>query len=94
MPKFVDIPDIKTKNDELSAVYLSIAAELEAIMLYRGIAERTKNPNTRKVMLEVANEEVKHLGEFGALLEKIEPKADEKLAEEGEGEAGKIMEGK
>lgn len=64
---------------------LAISAELDAANLYEAFAELTDNMDIRKVMLEVANEEKAHIGEFEFLLEHIDVD-HEKNEEEGEEE--------
>jgi hypothetical protein len=64
---------------------LSISAELDAANLYEAFAELTDNMDIRKVMLEVANEEKAHIGEFEFLLEHIDVD-HEKNEDEGEEE--------
>lgn len=64
---------------------LSIIAELDAANLYERFAELTTDENIRKVMLEVANEEKAHVGEFEFLLEHLDPD-HEKNEDKGEEE--------
>jgi hypothetical protein len=72
---------------------LSIIAEFDATNLYERFAQITDNEDIRKVMLDVANEEKVHVGEFKALLENLdEEHAD--LEEEGEEETEEIIEEK
>lgn len=75
----------------LRAVRFSIAAEFEAIQLYMQIAESTDNELVKKVMIDVANEEREHAGEFLKVLIEIEP--DEmKYYKEGVEEVKEMME--
>lgn len=75
MPEFVNpfsgkIPDRKLTHEELiRAIRLNLAAEHEAIHLYMAHAEATDHPLARKVLIDVANEERVHAGEFERLLE-------------------------
>ena len=63
------MPDRKLGLGELiRAIRLNIAAEEEATALYEAHAEATDNPVARKVLLDVANEEREHVGEFVQLL--------------------------
>ncbi|WP_342770340.1 ferritin family protein [Methanoculleus sp. UBA340] len=61
----------------IRTIRFSIAAEYEAIQLYEQIADSTDDPLVRKVMLDIADEEKEHAGEFLRLLREIAP------AEEG-----------
>ncbi len=75
MPDFVDpfsgnVPERKLTNGELiRALRLNIAAEYEAIFLYMAHAEATDHPLAKKVLVDVANEEREHVGEFQRLIE-------------------------
>jgi rubrerythrin len=75
MPEFVNpfsgkVPDRKLTEEELiRAIRLNIAAEHEAIHLYMAHAETTDHPLAKKVLVEIANEERVHVGEFERLLE-------------------------
>jgi len=62
-----------THEETCRALRLSIAAEYDAVALYEKIAERTDDPLVKKVMLDVADEEKVHAGEFLEALKKIEP---------------------
>lgn len=79
-----------TKEETLRAVRFVLAAELEAIQMYRQIAEATEDEKARKVLLDVANEEVVHAGEFQALADALSP-ADAKLIVDGVNEAKETM---
>ncbi|MBN1246494.1 MAG: Rubrerythrin [Anaerolineae bacterium] len=75
MPDFVNpfsgvVPDRKlTKQELIRAIRLNIAAEHEAIHLYMAHAEATDHPLAKKVLIDVANEEREHVGEFMQLLQ-------------------------
>jgi rubrerythrin len=45
-----------------------IIAELDAINLYEQMAAMTQDNDTQKVLLDIANEEKTHVGEFLSLL--------------------------
>jgi len=57
----------------------SIILELDAINRYKMMAEKAKSPEVRKVLLHVAEEEKHHIGEFQAMLEKLDPDHTEGL---------------
>jgi rubrerythrin len=75
MPEFVNpfsgvVPGRKLSDEELiRAIRLNVAAEHEAIHLYMAHAEATDHPLAKKVLIDVANEEREHVGEFTRLLE-------------------------
>jgi rubrerythrin len=87
MPEFVNpfsgkVPDRKLTHEELiRAIRLNLAAEHEAIHLYMAHAEATDHPLARKVLIDVANEERVHAGEFERLLEILTGDEDQWLAE-------------
>jgi rubrerythrin len=53
----------------IRAIRLNIAAEHEAIHLYMAHAEATDHALAKRVLVDVANEEREHVGEFMKLLE-------------------------
>ena len=66
--------DRKVTHSELvRAIRYSIAAEYEAIQLYEQLAESTDNKLAKKVLLDIAREEVVHAGEFLRLLKELQP---------------------
>jgi rubrerythrin len=66
--------DRKVTHSELvRAIRYSIAAEYEAIQLYEQLAESTDNELAKKVLLDIAREEVVHAGEFLRLLKELQP---------------------
>jgi rubrerythrin len=75
MPEFanpfsVTIPNRRLSHEELvRAIRLNAAAEYEAIHLYMAHAEATDHPLAKKVLIDIANEERVHVGEFERLLE-------------------------
>lgn len=75
MPAFSDpfygnLPPKKMELNELiRAIRLNVAAEEEATALYEAHAYATDNPIARKVLLDIANEERVHVGEFLKLLD-------------------------
>ncbi len=87
MPEFLNpfsgrVPDRKLTTDELvRAIRLDLAAEHEAVHLYLAHAEATDNPLAKKVLIDIANEERVHAGEFGRLLSILTGDEDALLAQ-------------
>jgi rubrerythrin len=87
MPEFVNpfsgkVPDRKLTHEELvRAIRLNLAAEHEAVHLYMAHAEATDHPLARKVLIDIANEERVHAGEFERLLQILTGDEDRWLAE-------------
>jgi len=86
MPEFLNpfsgmVPRRITDTELVRAIMLNIAAELEAVHLYRSHADATDNEDAKKVLLDVALEELVHAGEFTSLLYRIDPTAAQKVQE-------------
>lgn len=96
MPDFADpysgINSDRPLNPEeiLRAIRFAIAAEYEAIQLYQQIADSSSHKDVKKVMRDIANEEIVHAGEFLRLLKKLSPD-EEKFYNEGEKEVNELM---
>lgn len=82
----------KVKKEDLDKEILRIAiiAELDAINLYEQMANLTENKYLRKVLLDIAKEEKTHVGEFQALLLKLDEEQAKEL-EEGRKEVEELM---
>jgi rubrerythrin len=75
-------PERKLTIEELvRAIRLNIAAEQEAIHLYMAHADATDHPLAKKVLVDIANEERVHIGEFERLLQILTGDEDKWLAE-------------
>lgn len=96
MPEFANpfsgiTPERKLTLNELTrAIRLNIAAELEAVHLYEAHADATDNELARKVLLDVADEERVHAGEFQKLLSLLLDDED-KLLSEGRQEVEEML---
>jgi rubrerythrin len=65
--------DRKLTHEELvRAIRFMIAAEYEAIQLYQQTAESTDSALAKEVLLDIANEEKEHAGEFLRLLHELD----------------------
>ena len=62
-----------TPEELIRAVRFMIAAEYEAIQLYMQLAESTDNELAKDVLVDIANEEKVHAGEFLRLLKELSP---------------------
>lgn len=86
MPEFVNpfsgkLPERKLNKQELiRAVRLDLAAEEEAVHLYMSHADATDNSLAKKVLIDIANEERVHVGEFARLLQILTGDEDKWLA--------------
>ena len=81
----------KVKKEELDKeiLRLGMIAELDAVNLYEQLAAMTENENIKKVLLDIAKEEKTHVGEFQALLLKLDKEQEEEL-EKGKEEVEEI----
>lgn len=95
MPEFINpfsgkVPDRKlTLGELIRAIRLNIAAEQEAVHLYMAHADATDHPLAKEVLIDIANEERVHAGEFQRLLE-ILTGDEAKLMAEGREEVDEI----
>jgi len=72
----------KLTHDELvRAIRFMIAAEYEAIQLYMQLAESTDHALAKEVLVDIANEERVHAGEFLRLLNELSPDEETFYAE-------------
>lgn len=79
---YVGNVDKKMSKGELAqALRLDIASELEAIFLYDAHARATTDPLAKKVLLDIRDEEVEHIGELMTLMRYLDPNTDQLLAD-------------
>jgi rubrerythrin len=71
-----------THPELVRAIRFMVSAEYEAIQLYQQLAESTDNVLAQKVLIDIADEEKVHAGEFLRLLKELEPE-EEKFYQEG-----------
>jgi rubrerythrin len=88
MPEFCNPFTVKKNDRKLTtqelvrAIRFMIAAEYEAIQLYQQTAESTDNKLAKEVLIDIANEEKEHAGEFLRLLRELDPD-EEKFYQDG-----------
>jgi Mn-containing catalase len=86
VPEFVNpfsgkVPDRPLSKEEvIRAIRLDIAAEHEATHLYMAHAEAIDDPVAKAVLIDIANEERVHVGEFNRLLSILTGDEDQWLA--------------
>ena len=87
MPEFVNpfsgmVPGREMTLDELvRALRLDLAAEHEAVHTYMAHANATDNPLAKAVLIDIANEERVHAGEFARLIAILTGDEEKHLAE-------------
>ncbi|MGD2095361.1 MAG: ferritin family protein [Phycisphaerales bacterium] len=80
-----------TKEELIRAIRFMVAAEYEAVQLYMQLAESTDDKLAKEVLIDIADEERVHAGEFLKLLKQLAPD-EEKFYKEGEEEVEEIIE--
>ncbi len=70
-----------TKSELVRAIRFMIAAEYEAIQMYMQLSESTDDPLAKEVLVDIADEERVHAGEFLKLLYHLEPEEEERYKE-------------
>jgi rubrerythrin len=80
-----------TDAELVRAIRFMVAAEYEAIQLYMQLAESIDNPLAKEVLIDIADEERVHAGEFLRLLYELEP-SEKKCYKEGAGEVEEEIE--
>ena len=85
-----ELAKIKGPEKEMEILRLGIIAEYDAINLYEQMAQSSSNLEVKKVLLDIANEEKQHIGEFESLLKKFDSD-HQKMKDEGESELENII---
>ena len=87
----VNLDKLKKEDQDKEILRVGLIAELDAINLYEQLASMTKNENIKKVLLDIAEEEKTHVGEFLALLLKMDEEQVKEL-EKGKKEVEELSE--
>ncbi|MCD6573873.1 MAG: rubrerythrin [Thermoplasmata archaeon] len=88
----IDLENVGKENINKEILRTAIIAELDAINLYEQMASLTNDEKIRDVLIDVANEEKTHVGEFLTMLLKLDEKQVEEL-EKGKKEVEEILGG-
>ncbi len=80
-----------TREELVRSIRFMIAAEYEAIQLYQQTAESTDDALAQEVLLDIANEEKEHAGEFLRLLRELDPQ-EESFYKDGYQEVEEMIE--
>ena len=85
------LPDrMLTLGELIRAIRQNIAAEEEATHLYTAHAEATDNELAKRVLLDIADEERVHVGEFSRLLSILTEGEEDKFLAEGAQEVNEM----
>lgn len=76
----INLSKVSPANLDKEILRAAIIAELDAINLYEQLAAMADNAHIKAVLLDVAKEEKTHVGEFQALLLKLDAEQVEELA--------------
>jgi len=79
-----------TDAELIRAIRFMISAEYEAIQLYMQLAESVDNKLAKDVLIDIADEERVHAGEFLKLLHELAPD-EQKLYDEGAQEVQEMI---
>lgn len=85
----IDLKKVKKKDLDNQILRVGIIAELDAVSLYEQLMAMTQNKDIKKILLDIAKEEKTHVGEFQAMLLKLD-KEQMKELEEGKREVEKL----
>ena len=88
----ISLSKVSKENIDKEILRTGIIAELDAINLYEQLAAATDNEDLKDILMDIAKEEKTHVGEFQALLLRLDKQQVEELEdgrEEVEEELGK-----
>jgi len=68
----IDLKKLGKQQTDVEILRTGIIAELDAVNLYEQMAAATDNGDIKKILLDIAKEEKTHVGEFQALLLKMD----------------------
>lgn len=97
MPEFSNPFTVKksekklTKEELIRSIRFMVAAEFEAVQMYVQTAESTDDKLAAEVLMDIADEEKVHAGEFLRLLKELDPREQDFL-DEGADEVEEMME--
>lgn len=88
--KYSELVKLPAKQRDIQIARLGMIAEIDAANLYESMAIQATNKDLKEILLDIAKEEKKHVGEFEFILENLEPNWDQ-LEDEGEEEAEELV---
>jgi len=86
----IDLTKVSQDNLDKEILRAAIIAELDAVNLYEQLASMTKNDKLKTILLDIAKEEKTHVGEFQAMLLRLDTQQKEELAH-GEEEVEELI---
>jgi len=85
----INLKNVKKEDIDKEILRAGMIAELDAVNFYEQMTAMTENESIRRVLLDIAKEEKTHVGEFEALLIKLDKEYAEEL-EEGKKEVEEL----
>jgi len=77
----IDLSKVKRPDFDREILRTGIIAELDAISLYEQMAAMTTDESIKMILTDIAKEEKTHVGEFQALLLRLDKEQVSELAE-------------
>lgn len=77
----IDFKKVKKNDLDSEILRVGMIAELDAVSLYEQLAAMTQNKHIKEILLDIAKEEKTHVGEFQAMLLKLDKEQMKELAE-------------
>ncbi|MCX8205643.1 MAG: rubrerythrin [Candidatus Micrarchaeota archaeon] len=77
----IDLSKVGKEQVDREILRVGIIAELDAVSLYEQLAAKTTRPEIRRILLDIAKEEKTHVGEFQALLLRLDKEQERELIE-------------
>ena len=75
----IDLKKLGKEEIDKEILRVGMIAELDAVSLYEQLAVMTENNGIKEILLDIAKEEKTHVGEFQALLLKLDKEQVEEL---------------
>lgn len=85
----INLQKVNKEDINKEILRVGMIAELDAVSFYEQLAAMTEDENIKKVLMDIAKEEKTHVGEFEALLLRID-KEHEKELEHGKEEVEEL----
>lgn len=86
----IDLHKVKQENIDREILRAGIIAELDAVNLYEQMAEMAKDKTIKAILLDIAKEEKTHVGEFQAMLLRLDKEQVDEL-EKGRQEVNEML---
>ena len=77
----IDLKKVPKSKIDQEILRLGMIAELDAVSLYEQLTAATSNRQIKKILSDIAKEEKTHLGEFQAMLLKLDKEQVKELKE-------------